>query len=130
MNKNDPTIQDETLVAETIVGHSVRIEGDFVSDGDIKIDGTVVGKVKTSKNLFVGPAAKIEADVEAGSATVAGTIAGNVKVSGLLVILQSGNVSGDVACEQLAIEEGAFFNGKCTMTAAGKRTNTPLPDEE
>ena len=118
MNKINLSNNEESLVAETIVGHSVRIEGDLVSEGDIKVDGSVTGKVKTSQNLFIGPTAKIEADVEAGSATVAGTIIGNMKVKDLLVILQTGYLTGDVDCGKLAIEEGSYFNGKCVMTDA------------
>jgi len=95
--------------AETIVGHSVKIEGDLISDGDIKVDGSVSGKIKTAKSLFVGPTAKIEADVEAGTVTVAGVVHGNLKVKGLLVILQTGKILGDIECGQLAIEEGAFL---------------------
>lgn len=122
----------ESLVAETIVGHSVRIEGDLVSEGDIKVDGQVTGKVKTSQNLFIGPTAKIEADVEAGNATVAGTISGNMKIREVLAILQTGNVTGDIDCGKLAVEEGAFFSGKCAMSNGYKTkpVSEPLPDEE
>lgn len=115
MAKNVQVHTDEGLVAETVVGQSVRLEGDLVSEGDIKVEGAVHGSIKTTRNLFVGPGAKIEANVEAGAATVAGNIAGNLKVGGLLVILQNGRVSGDIDCGQLGIQEGAYFSGKCAM---------------
>ena len=125
------TFGEESVIAETIVGHSVKIEGDLVSEGDIKVDGTVSGKIRTSKNLFIGPTAKINADIESGSATVAGIIDGNVKTNGLLVILQTGHLTGDINCRQLAIEEGAYFIGNCTMSEKVKApATTPLPDEE
>jgi len=129
---NNPMQGDEAPLAETIVGHSVKIEGDLISEGDIKVDGTVTGKIKTIQNLFIGPTAKIEAEIEAGTATIAGAITGNIKVKDLLVVLQTGRVNGDLDCGQLAIEEGAYFNGKCAMsgTAKGRAANSPLPDEE
>lgn len=133
MAKNTPILEQETsLAAETIVGHSVKIEGDLVSDGDIKVDGVVSGKVKTTQNLFIGPTAKIEADVQAGSATIAGQVNGNIRADGLLVILQTGQVTGDIDCKQLAIEEGAYFAGSCKMNdrAGGKAASKPLEDEE
>lgn len=132
MAKNINIHNEEGMTAETIIGHSVKIEGDLVSEGDIKVDGLVSGKVKTTKNLFVGPTAKIEADVETGTATVAGIVAGNMKINGLLVVLQTGQINGDVECQQLAIEEGAFFNGNCKMSdhAKGKAVNSPIPDED
>jgi cytoskeletal protein CcmA (bactofilin family) len=129
MAKNSNEIPS-ALAAETIVGHSVRIEGDLVSEGDIKVDGVVSGKVRTSQNLFVGPTAKIEADVEAGSATVAGVIEGNIKVKGLIVILQTGHVVGDIDCRQLAVEEGAYFAGNCKMAENQKDKTLKAPIDE
>ena len=123
---------DSPLAAETVVGHSVKIEGDLVSEGDIKVDGIVSGSVRTSKSLFVGPTAKIEADVEAGSVTVAGNIVGNIKALDVVVVLQTGSVVGDITCKSLAIEEGAYFVGKCAMAARddGKKLKSPLPEED
>lgn len=132
MAKNINVNTEEGMPAETIIGHSVKIQGDLVSEGDIKIDGVVTGKVKTTQNLFIGPTAKIEADVEAGSATVAGAVEGNVRANGLLVILQTGRISGDIDCLQLAVEEGAYFSGTCKMADRqnGKKPKGPLLDEE
>ena len=132
MAKTPSIHTDESMAAETVVGHSVKIQGDLVSEGDIKVDGVVAGKVRTSKNLFVGPTAKVEADVQAGSSTVAGIIAGNVKVNGLLNIMQTGRISGDIECEQLAVEEGAYFSGNCKMKerSEGKFQKQPVSDEE
>lgn len=120
------------LTAETIVGHSVKIEGDLVSEGDIRVDGLVTGTIKTTQNLFIGPTAKIEADLEAGSATLAGAVSGNLKVKGLLVVLQTGQVTGDIECQKLAVEEGAYFSGHCKMSEKlqEKPGLKPIPDND
>lgn len=47
--------------AETVVGPSVKIQGDLNSEGNIRIEGQVSGKVKTSQSLFVMQTAKITA---------------------------------------------------------------------
>jgi len=123
----------ENNLAETIVGHSVKIDGDLVSEGDIKIDGIVTGKVRTSRNLFIGPTATIEADVEAGSITLAGKIEGNANAQDLMVILQTGKMMGDIQCGSLAVEEGGYFSGNCKMNPSGNSGNAikrPIPDEE
>ena len=100
---------------ETVVGATVKIEGDLVSEGDIRVDGIVAGKIKTSKNLYVGPQASIEADVEAANAWLAGAVKGDVKIKESLIIQETGKVSGNIACARLAISEGASFSGSCTM---------------
>lgn len=100
---------------ETIVGATVKIEGDLVSEGDIKVDGLVSGKIKTSKNLYVGPTAKIEANVEAGNAILAGNVKGDIAVKDNLQIQETGKISGSITCARLSISEGAHFSGTCTM---------------
>ena len=40
--------------AETIVGPSVKIQGDLNSEGNIRIEGQVTGKVQTTQNVYVG----------------------------------------------------------------------------
>lgn len=114
---------------ETIVGATVKIEGDLASEGDIKVDGLVTGKIKTSKNLYVGPMAKIEADVEAGNAIVAGIIKGDIKVKENLLVQETGKINGSISCSRLAITEGAHFSGSCTMPE-GETVDQPLPEEE
>ena len=106
----------ETGAPETIVGASVKIEGDLIGEGDIQIDGTVSGKIKTNKNLNIGPAARVEADVEATNASIAGMIKGDIKIKEALVILETGKVEGNITCARLAIAEGGHFSGTSTMT--------------
>ncbi len=114
---------------ETIVGATVKIEGDLASEGDIRVDGLVTGKIKTSKNLFVGPMAKIEADVEAGNAYLSGIVKGDVKVRENLVVEETGQIHGNIACARLAIAEGAHFSGSCTMPEVGAELKEPVAEE-
>ncbi len=115
---------------ETIVGATVKIEGDLISEGDIRVDGLVTGKIKTTKNLYVGSMAKIEADIQATNAILAGVVHGDVKIKEGLLIQETGRVQGNVTCERLAIAEGAYFSGSCTMPEKGNAINQPLPEEE
>jgi len=114
-------LDEETYVAtphdeiETVVGPSVHVEGDFASEGNILVKGTVSGSVKTSKLLTVEPGARIIANVRAGSAVIAGEIKGNVKVSERLEITSTARILGDVECSVLVIEAGALIHGKVSM---------------
>lgn len=119
----------ETGTPETIVGATVKIEGDLVSEGDIKVEGLVTGKIKTTKNLFVGPMAKIEADVEAANAILAGVVRGDIKVKENLTIQETGKINGNVSCGKLSIAEGAHFSGTCTMPEVEGQAGQPLPEE-
>lgn len=122
---------DENLnsPAETVVGPSVKIQGELNSEGNIKIEGQVSGKVKTSQSVFVIPGAKIAADVLAGNAVVGGEIQGNLKISGHLILQSTAKILGDIVCAVLRVEDGAQFSGKCIMggngsvTSNGKKTS-------
>ena len=120
----------DTGTPETIVGATVKIEGDLMSEGDIKVEGQVVGKIKTNKNLYVGPMAKIEADVEAGNAILAGAVKGEVKIKDNLLVQETAKIEGNISCARLSIAEGAHFVGSCSMPEAGENMEKPLPEEE
>lgn len=118
--------------AETVVGPSVKIQGDLNSEGNIRIEGQVNGKVKTTQNVYVGESAKITADILAGNCTIGGEVQGNIKVSGSLIIESAGRLTGDISCGILRVEDGAQFSGKCNMGAAPneKQANKKVGDPE
>jgi len=114
--------------AETVVGPSVKIQGDLNSEGNIKIEGMVSGKVKTSQSVIAVPGSKIAADVLAGNAVIGGEIQGNLKVAGHLIMQSTAKILGDITCTVLRVEDGAQFTGKCvmngmeTMNSNGKKS--------
>lgn len=101
---------------ETVVGPSVVVEGDFSSEGNILVKGTVSGNVQTGRLLTVEEGAKILANVKASDALVAGEVKGNMRVEEKLQLTQSARVLGDIYCRVLEIESGAIVHGKVTMT--------------
>jgi cytoskeletal protein CcmA (bactofilin family) len=121
---------DESTQAspETVVGPSVKIQGDLNSEGNIRIEGQVQGKVKTTQNVTISPGSKIVADVIAGTAIIGGEVQGNLKVSGNLVMQSTAIVIGDITCSILRVEDGAHFSGKCNMNG-GAQTKEPEPEE-
>jgi cytoskeletal protein CcmA (bactofilin family) len=100
---------------ETVVGPSVNVEGDFASEGNIIVKGTVSGSVTTSKFLLVEQGAKIVANVRAGSAKISGEVKGNMKVKEALELTSTAKVLGDIEARVLVIEAGAILYGKVTM---------------
>jgi len=111
---------------ETVIGPSVKVKGDFNGQGNIIVEGTVDGSLKTNGSLEVGKTAKITANVEAKEAKIGGQVAGNIKIKGFLEITAAAKIFGDIETSGLSIERGAIFNGKCIMTAGVeevKKTN-------
>lgn len=113
---------------ETIVSTSMRIEGELKSNGNIKIDGVISGKIHTAQDVLIGPNAQIDADIIAANAVIAGIVKGNISVKNSLLILETGRVAGNLACSSLGIREGAYLNGNCRMQEP-KGQPEPEPEE-
>ena len=105
---------------ETIIGPSVKVKGDFSGQGNIIVEGIVIGNLKTKGRLLVGDKAKITANIEAGEAKISGEIKGNVKIKNYLELTSTAKILGDVETPILSMERGAILNGKCAMITQEK----------
>jgi cytoskeletal protein CcmA (bactofilin family) len=101
--------------AETIIGESVQVKGHFESNGNIVVNGSLEGEIKTKGFVFIGDKANIDASVEAEEMSVKGKITGNINIKGYLSLGSSAEILGDINCSQLSIEKGAQVNGKISM---------------
>lgn len=111
---------------DTIIGPSVKVEGDFVTEGNIMVEGTVCGKIKTEKNIKVGSKSKIFASVYAENALISGEIQGNIRVKNKLELTPTAKIFGDIRTGTLIIASGSILNGKCQM--GDSKSKTPKPD--
>lgn len=102
----------------TLIARGVRVEGEFVSQGDVVIEGEVSGTLSCSGTLTVGVEAKIKADVKANDVVIAGIVDGNITAARKLELKSGGKITGDVTCEVIMVEGGASLNGK---VSSGKR---------
>jgi len=104
-----------TKDAETIIGQSIKVKGDFQGHGNIIIDGSVEGSIKTQNFLLVGDKAVIIAGIEAKDAKISGDITGDIKIKGYLEITKTAKIHGNIETSLVSIERGALINGKCSM---------------
>ncbi|KKP91841.1 MAG: Integral membrane protein CcmA involved in cell shape determination [Parcubacteria group bacterium GW2011_GWA2_36_10] len=128
-NKN----QDVTHAGkiETIIGPSVRVEGDFKGEGDLVIEGMLIGNLQTKNNLKIGQNAIVEAEVRANNAFVSGKVKGNISVKGKIEITATAVILGDIKAQVISIESGALVQGKLNMpTRDIKEEAKEVPVEE
>jgi cytoskeletal protein CcmA (bactofilin family) len=97
------------------LGQGTVIEGEINSDADIRIDGRVRGNVISKGKIVLGATGLIEGDIRSENAYLEGRVNGRVEVSDLLILSKTSFVNGDIVIKKLVVEEGAKFNGKCTM---------------
>ena len=102
----------------SIIGADLKIVGDLSSDGEIQLDGAVDGDIRT-KSLLVGETAKIKGEIVADSVSIYGTVNGQIK-SRSVKLAKTAYVVGDILHEDLAIETGAFLEGRCKRIVENK----------
>jgi cytoskeletal protein CcmA (bactofilin family) len=94
------------------------ITGNVTSNSALHIDGHVQGDVQCA-SLVLGENSEIEGNVVAEDVVIRGRLIGSVR--GVRVILQSTtHVEGDLLHTHLAMEQGAYFEGR------SRRSEDPL----
>lgn len=106
--------------AETIIGESVQVKGNFESNGNIIVNGLLDGEIKTKGAILVGDKSIINANIKAGEMAVKGEITGNLSIKGYLSISSSAKILGDIECAQISIEKGAEINGNVVINNKSK----------
>jgi len=97
----------------SILGADLLFEGSITGEGELLVDGAVKGDIQVSR-LVIGEQAHVQGTVRGVSVEVRGQITGNVEGKSVH-LLQSAHVEGDITHEQLSIDVGAFFQGRCSQ---------------
>ena len=95
---------------KSILAEGLKIEGNIISEGKIRIDGTVEGDVRGDFLIF-GQTAVIKGNVKAKSVVVMGTVEGNIE-SEIVEIKSSSKIKGDILVKELSIEPGASIDSR------------------
>jgi len=107
------------------------IEGSVTFQDTLRVDGKIKGTIISQKDLIIGPSGFVEGEIHVGILQVSGTVRGKVKVSGKIFIHRGGKVFADIDTPSLIIEEGAVFQGACSMNGAGNQQHTrPEPEQK
>jgi len=106
--------------AINIIRSGTEINGDINCKGDIRIEGKLVGNLKTEGKVVVGESGVIEGTVECANATISGGMKVNITVNELLTLKATANLVGEIVTNKLQIEPGANFSGSCKMGAVIK----------
>jgi len=111
--------------AAACISQGIRIKGEVTGSEDLFVDGMVEGKLSLTTNscLTVGPNGHVKADVSAREVIVRGKIEGKVTGRDKVQLWSTGQVTGEVQTDRLAIEDGALLRGK---VEAGRQPNKPV----
>ncbi len=126
-NKNKEAEANAALRVMNQFGQGTVLNGDITTEGDIRIDGKVNGSVTSKAKTVVGATGIIEGNINCQNAYIDGRVNGSMEVSELLILSKTALVMGDIKIKKLVVEEGAKFNGRCSMgtTKLNEMAQTP-----
>ena len=119
-SKEDHKVAEEISNSSNIIGKGTILQGDIEPLGNMRIEGRVVGNVKTKSKIVLGQSSKIEGNVLAQNAEVEGELNGNIRITDVLILKPTAVIHGDIITNKLIVESGAAFNGGCKMGVTNK----------
>jgi cytoskeletal protein CcmA (bactofilin family) len=108
------------------------IEGDISGGGEIQVDGKIKGDVRI-EHVTVGDGGVVEGGIYAEAVEVRGKVVGSITAKQVR-LYGACHVDGDITHEQLAMETGAFFQGRslrlqrAPQTAPAASAAAPKPE--
>ncbi|OGY93310.1 MAG: hypothetical protein A2406_00980 [Candidatus Komeilibacteria bacterium RIFOXYC1_FULL_37_11] len=125
MFSKNQTTTPSTKGIETIIGPSVKVEGDFKGEGDLVIEGVLIGNLQTKNNLKIGKNAIIEASIKANNAFISGKVKGDILVKGKVEITGTAIILGNIKAQIISIESGALIKGTLDMPVGNITVDEP-----
>ncbi len=104
----------------SIIGPGMRIVGDLVTDGTVRVEGEIRGTIRATKAVVVGREGLVDGDIFTQDAVIGGRIRGSVVAESRLELQATCDIEGVVhaRAQHLHLEEGARFNGQVQMLDA------------
>lgn len=99
----------------TLIGSGTTIHGDVVSNGDIRIDGTLHGNISGTAKVVLGATGEVTGDISCNQADIQGKVKGKLMVKDMLYLRGEAAIEGDIHAGKLQIDPQVTFNGHCHM---------------
>ncbi len=101
---------------DTILAKDISFHGNIKFTKPFMIRGNVSGAIEATSDLVVDKDSSVAASISATRVLIKGKVEGNIVARDLVFVSASGSVNGDITSQQVVLEPGSHFTGKCTMT--------------
>ncbi|MBQ8870774.1 MAG: polymer-forming cytoskeletal protein [Alphaproteobacteria bacterium] len=119
----------------SIISFGTKIKGNILGGDVIHIDGRLEGNV-VCEELIIGVKGQIVGQVKAKSLSLYGTLQGSAEAENVF-IASGAHLTGDAVHKSIAIEPGAYIEGRCIrvqprpeikpeLKEVSKKTELPL----
>lgn len=94
----------------SFIGEAAIIVGDLTSEGEIEVQGTVEGNIR-SRRVIVGESGQVHGEIVAEAVEIRGSVRGPV-VAASVTVARTARVIGHITHRELTIEPGAYLEGR------------------
>jgi cytoskeletal protein CcmA (bactofilin family) len=98
----------------TVIAKGLKIVGSVTAEGLIEVNGQIEGEIHCT-SLVVSRGAHVSGTIAAERVVVNGTVEGPIQ-GGEVILKSQAHVVGDIHHQSLAIESGAYFDGRSMQT--------------
>src|SRR5215831_9347003 len=95
-SKSDALGEIPSGSSTSLIGAGTSMKGDITSNGDLRIDGTLIGNIHCSAKVVIGANGVVEGDISGQQADIMGKVTGTIKVKDLLQLKSSCSVNGNL----------------------------------
>ena len=114
---------------QPMIGAEAVVNGPIKLRGGIIVYGKIYGDIHTEGPVRITISGEVIGDIQASDAHIGGRIQGNVTVSNRIVLGRKSELKGDLIYHSLVIEDGAQFEGSCTVIGDKQDTSDSLVSE-
>jgi cytoskeletal protein CcmA (bactofilin family) len=113
----------------TIIAEGLKIVGSVTAEGLVEVNGHIEGDLHCT-SLVVSPKAAITGGIDAETVVVNGRVEGPIR-GGEVLLKSHAHVVGDIQHQTLAVEKGAYFDGRSVRSPDSNVRKAPAekPDK-
>jgi cytoskeletal protein CcmA (bactofilin family) len=118
----------QTAASISIIAQGTKVVGDCETDGTMRIEGLVEGKVRAGKAVVVGKDGVVKGDIVTQDAVIGGHVTGTVVAESRLELQSTCVIDGEIRARRIKLDEGGKVNGSVMMgETASTRPGQPQP---
>ena len=110
--------------SSSILGPELEIHGDVKVSGSLLIYGKVFGNIQSSGAVQTASGSIVNGNISARDASISGKVDGDLDVEKKVTLGDTSHLSGNLKASILTIEEGAKFDGVCSMAKNSQAATT------
>lgn len=116
-DKGTPVQRTANEGSMSLIGPGMRIVGDLITEGTVRVEGRIEGTIRAGKAVVVGKEGEVVGDIVTQDAVIGGRVQGTVVAESRLELQATARIEGQISsrAQHLVLEEGCRFNGQVQM---------------